>query len=147
MEWVRAQWGRRPWWMNLMLFFCAYMAVVYVPWDIFIKPAEIDEEVWLGYRFHGIEAKIAAVPHWIVYGFGALGFYQMKRWMHPWAAAYLLQVTIAFMVFPWIYGPGLPGSLVRSVVAGGVGGGITWAMWKSAPLFGADDGAAVPTDG
>lgn len=137
MDWLRAQWARRPWWMNLMLLFCAYMTLVYLPWDIFVKPAEIDEEVWFGVRFHGVAAKIAAIPHWILYGLGAVGFYGMKSWMHPWASLYLLQVTIGFVVFPWLYGPGMPGSLVASVVSGAVWGGITWSMWRAAPLFGA----------
>ena len=37
-EWIRHQLGRRPWWMNAMLLFCACMALVYVPWDLFVKP-------------------------------------------------------------------------------------------------------------
>ena len=147
MDWLRAQWESRPWWMNLMLLFCTYMTFVYLPWDIFVKPAEIDEEVWFGVRFHGTAAKIAAVPHWIVYGLGTVGFYGMKGWMHPWASVYLLQVTIAFAVFPWLYGPGMPGSLVSSVVALVVWGGITWAMWNAAPLFGAEEAEAAASDG
>ena len=47
-EWLRHQWERRPWWMNLMLLFCAWMALVYVPWDLFVKPAAIDEVMKLG---------------------------------------------------------------------------------------------------
>ncbi len=135
MEWLHTQWAARPWWMNLMFAFCAYMAVVYVPWDLFVKPAAADEEVWFGFRFHGMAAKIAAIPHWAIYAAGALGFYRMASWMHPWAAVYLAQVTIAFVVFPWLYGPGGSGSLIASVVSGVVWGGLTWLVWRSAPLF------------
>ena len=138
MDWLREQWARRPWWMNLMLLFCAYMAVVYVPWDLFVKPAEVDEEVWFGVRFHGTAAKIAAVPHWIIYALGTVGFFGMKRWMHPWAAVYLAQVTIAFIVFPWLYGPGMPGSLIASIASGLVWGGITYAMWQARARFSED---------
>jgi hypothetical protein len=33
--------------MNAILLFCAYMTFIYLPWDIFIKPLEVDQEVWL----------------------------------------------------------------------------------------------------
>ena len=33
--------------------FSGYMAFVYCPWDVLIKAAAVDEEVWFGIRFHG----------------------------------------------------------------------------------------------
>ena len=65
-EWLREQMGRRPIWMNALLLFCAYMALIYLPWDIFIKPLEEDAEVWFGLTVTGWAAKILAFPHWAV---------------------------------------------------------------------------------
>ena len=52
-EWLRDAFARRPLWMNALMLFSAYMALVYVPWDFFGKPLVADEEVWFGYRFTG----------------------------------------------------------------------------------------------
>ena len=105
-EWIQHQLGRRPWWMNLMLLFCVYMALVYVPWDLFMKPIAVDEEVWFGIRFHGWTAKLLELPHWAVYAAGLVGFWSLARWMHPWAAAYAAQMTIAMAVWPLLYKEG-----------------------------------------
>ncbi|HTO54633.1 MAG TPA: hypothetical protein VMR50_14700 [Myxococcota bacterium] len=43
----------RPWWMTGLLAFCAFMAVAYVPWDLFWKPVATDQEVWLGFMLTG----------------------------------------------------------------------------------------------
>jgi hypothetical protein len=105
-DWLRRQLGRRPWWMNLLLFFCAYMAFIYVPWDLMMKPTRFDEEVWFGVRFHGAAAKWLELPHWFVYGAGTYGFWRMRRWMWPWAALYTAQVALSFFLFPILYGVG-----------------------------------------
>ncbi len=94
--WLRARLGRR-WWMNALMVFCAFMAAVYLPWDIFAKPVASNEEVWLGIVFHGWAAKIAALPHWGIYAAGAYGFWHVRVWMWPWAAAYAAQVAIAML--------------------------------------------------
>jgi short-subunit dehydrogenase len=133
-EWLQHQWSLRPWWMNLMMLFCIYMTLVYVPWDLFVKPAAIDEEVWFGIRFHGWAAKVLAVPHWAVYAAGMIGFWRMARWMHPWAAVYLVQVTIAMAVWPLLYGEG-DQRYVFSTVSGLVFAGITFAVWRARGLF------------
>ena len=57
-----------------MMLFCFYMALVYVPWDFFVKPIEGDQEVWFGYMLTDWDAKRAAIPHWIIYAAGAWGF-------------------------------------------------------------------------
>ena len=66
-DWLRHQWARRPGWINLILLFSIYMTFVYVPWDLFVKPMAVDEEVWFGVRFHGFWAKVLTIPHWAVY--------------------------------------------------------------------------------
>lgn len=105
-EWLREQLGRRPWWMNALLLFCAYMAFIYVPWDLMMKPTRFDDEVWFGVRFHGVWAKWLELPHWFVYGAGTYGFWRMRRWLWPWASLYTAQVAFSFFVFPLLYGRG-----------------------------------------
>ena len=65
-SWLREQWKRRPWWMSVLMLFCIYMTLIYVPWDLFAKPVAADEEVWFGVRFHGTHAKLLAIP-WRAY--------------------------------------------------------------------------------
>jgi len=36
----------RPHWMNVLMLFCAYMTFIYMPFDLFWKPVDQDEEVW-----------------------------------------------------------------------------------------------------
>ncbi|MEN8159205.1 MAG: SDR family NAD(P)-dependent oxidoreductase [Myxococcota bacterium] len=139
-EWVQHQWSLRPWWMNLMLLMCIYMAVIYVPWDLFWKPVAIDEEVWFGIRFHGWAAKALAVPHWAVYAAGMVGFWRMARWMHPWAAVYAVQMTIAMIVWPLLYVEG-DQRYVFSVASGVVFAGVTFALWRARPWFQLEPGS------
>jgi len=93
----------RPWWMNGLFAFCAYMTFIYMPFDIFYKPVADDEEVWFGYMLHGWAAKATAPIHWLIYGAGFYGFLKMKSWMHPWAALYVFQVAIGMAVWPFLY--------------------------------------------
>ena len=72
-EWLFDVFRERPWWMSATMIFCAYMAFVYMPWDIFVKPVAKDEEVWFGILFTGTWAKILAFPHWFVYGAAVIG--------------------------------------------------------------------------
>ena len=58
--WLRKGLARRPLWMNAILLFCVYMTFIYLPWDIFIKPLKVDQEVWFGVLFTGwAAAKLA----------------------------------------------------------------------------------------
>ena len=99
MSYVKEDWLIRPWWMNLIFYFCIYMTLIYMPFDLFYKPVEADEEVWFGITLHGWYAKLTEPLHWLIYGFGAYGFWKMKSWMWPWASLYLLQVVIAMFVW------------------------------------------------
>ena len=69
--------------LNLLMAFCAYMAAIYVPYDLFVKPAAEDQEVWLGFMLHGWAAKITEPVHLAIYAAGAWGFWKMRRWMWP----------------------------------------------------------------
>ena len=115
---IKEDWSQRPWWMNLIFYFCIYMTVIYMPFDFFYKPVELDEEVWFGITLHGWYAKLTEPLHWIIYGFGAYGFWKMKSWMWPWASVYLLQVVIAMFFWNQLdpRGGGLMPGLVSAAI-------------------------------
>jgi len=98
-EWLRDIFRDRPWWMNAVMVFAAFMTFVYVPWDLFAKPLAVDEEVWFGVRFTGFAAKLAAIPHWFVYAAGLYGLRRMRPWMRPAATLYVAQVAFSMLVW------------------------------------------------
>jgi short-subunit dehydrogenase len=133
-DWIRERLGERPAWMNALLCFCAFMTFVYLPWDFFVKPVALDEEVWFGVRFHGWLAKLLELPHWAVYAAGTVGFWQMRSWMWPWASLYAAQVAIGFAVWPLLYLGGF-GSWLLAAVGFGLFGALTLALWQARPSF------------
>jgi short-subunit dehydrogenase len=134
LQWLRDGFARRPAWMNALLVFSAYMAFVYVPWDLFVKPVAVDEEVWFGIRFYGWAAKAATLPHWFVYAAGAYGLWRMRPWLWPWAAVYAGQVAIGMLVWPILYRGGF-GGVVMGVVAFALFGALTLALWRAREQF------------
>ena len=106
MEKLKAFFVGRPLWMNVLMVFCAYMTFIYMPFDLFYKPVEQDEEVWFGFMLHGWWAKATEPLHWLIYGAGMYGFLKMKSWMFPWAALYTFQVAISMLVWSLLYGGG-----------------------------------------
>jgi len=133
-EWFRGRMAGRPAWMNALLLFCAFMAFVYCPWDILVKPAAMDEEVWFGVRFHGAWAKLLAIPHWIVYAGMTYGLWRMRPWMHPWAAVYWAQVAIGMLIWPLLYVEGFSGVLF-GLVSFAAFAALVHALWQARPLF------------
>ena len=133
-DWLKQQLSRRPLWMNALLLFCAYMALVYLPWDLFSKPVAVDEEVWFGVRFHGLWAKLLELPHWAVYAAGMVGFWGMRSWMWPWAAVYAAQVAIGMAIWPVLYRGGVSG-LAVGAVSGGLFAALSVALVRARPLF------------
>ncbi|MFN7918148.1 MAG: hypothetical protein U0Q55_22580 [Vicinamibacterales bacterium] len=123
----------RPWWMNLMMAFCLYMAVIYLPFDLFLKPVAEDREVWFGVALSGWWAKATEPLHWAIYGLGAWGFWGMRRWMWPWASLYTAQIAIGMLVW----------NVTDPRGRGWIGGAITAlvfmiptiALWRAKPLF------------
>ena len=106
------EWRKRPWWMNMMFGFCLFMTFVYMPFDMFLKPVAQDQEVWFGFMLEGWAAKLTEPFHWAIYGAGAYGFWQMKSWMWPWAAVYVLQIAISMLVWT-----GMNGSLIAGATS------------------------------
>ena len=123
----------RPWWMNGILLFCAFMTFIYLPWDIFIKPLDQDQEVWFGVLFTWWAAKFGALIHWAVYGAGFWGFLHMKSWLHPWAAVYVVQIALGMLV--WSVLGGQESGIVRGLVVAGLFLGLAVALIQSKPLF------------
>ena len=132
---VRDDWRKRPWWMNLIFYFCVYMTVVYMPFDLFWKPVEQDQEIWFGFTLTGWWAKATEPLHWLIYGFGAYGFWKMKSWMWPWAAVYAAQVVIAMVVWNFV-NPGM-GTWYSAIVAGAVFAVPMVALWRAKDTFAA----------
>ncbi|MDB4433365.1 SDR family NAD(P)-dependent oxidoreductase [bacterium] len=135
-KWLRSVFDGRPWWMNLLMIFSAYMALVYVPWDLFVKPVAEDEEVWFGYLLHGWAAKATAPFHWVIYAAGAYGFRKMRSWMWPWASVYAAQVAVGMLVWNLVYGGGGVGSWLLGLGAFVPFAVLAAALWKARPLFG-----------
>ena len=131
---LTAEWQRRPWWMNLIFLFCVYMTFLYLPFDLFWKPVARDEEVWFGVTLHGWPAKLTAPLHWLIYAAGAWGFWKMRRWMWPWAAAYAAQVSVAMLVWNLLDPRG--GGWMAGLIAGAVFLVPTVALWRARDLFG-----------
>jgi hypothetical protein len=114
--------------------FCGYMTFIYMPWDLFVKPVDVDQEVWFGILVTGWAAKVAAIPHWVVYGAGAFGFWRMRSWMWPWAAVYTAQIAIGMLVWCLHEYEG-----ARAWLAGAppfaAFAALTYALWNARPLF------------
>lgn len=133
-SWVRMHLGRRPWWMNVLMLFCAYLVFVYLPWDLFCKPVARDAEVWFGIMFRGWGAKLTAPLHWAVYAAGLYGFWRMREWMWPWAAAYAAQLTFSTVVWNLAYVGGVRG-LAGALVTGAATAALAVALWRARDRF------------
>ena len=131
----RVLWRERPWWLNLIWFFCLYMTFVYMPFDMFTKPYERWVEVWFGFTLHGWAAKLTEPIHWAIYAAGSYGIWKMKPWMWPWAAVYSFQVVIAMVVFSLIGGDGRGGGWIGALIAGSLFMVPTVALYRARSLF------------
>jgi hypothetical protein len=134
-RWLRALFAGRPTWMNVLMVFCGYMAFVYVPWDLFVKPVFGDEEVWFGIRLHGWGAKLTEPLHWAIYAAGWYGFRNMKSWMWPWAAVYAGQVALGMLLWNFIYVGGF-GGVVLGLLSFVPFAALTYALGQADALFG-----------
>ena len=102
-DWLTDVFRGRPFWMNAALVFCAYMAIVYVPWDFFFKPVAQDEEVWFGVLFHGSTAKWLEIPRLIAYGARSSVLRRMRPWAGTLAALYSAQIAFGMFVWNFLY--------------------------------------------
>ena len=133
--WFQERLAVRPWWMNALMLFCAFMACVYMPWDFFIKPVAVDAEAWFGFLLRGWGAKLTEPLHWAIYAAGAYGFWRMRAWMWPWAAVYAAQVALGMLVWNIVYVGGMRGWLA-GLVSFVPFAAITAALWGAQQQFG-----------
>ena len=133
-EWLFDVFRERPWWMSAAMVFCAFMAFVYVPWDLFVKPVDRDEEVWFGLLFTGWWAKILALPHWFVYATGVYGFRRRRPWMGFWTTAYTAQVAFGMYLWTALETGGFTG-LLLGVIPALPFAGLAWAFWNARDYF------------
>jgi short-subunit dehydrogenase len=133
-EWLYDVFRERPWWMSLTMTFCAFMAFLYMPWDVFIKPMAEDQEVWFGILFHGFWAKVMAIPHWFVYAAAVYGFRRRRPWMAFWAPAYVAQVAFGMYLWTAIQTGGFSGIFVGLFPALPFIG-LTYAFWTARDYF------------
>ena len=118
--------------MNLIFYFCLYMTFIYLPFDLFFKPVEGDEEIWFGFTLTGWWAKATEPLHWLIYGLGSYGFWRMKTWMWPWASVYAAQVAIA--MFTWNILNDM-GSLTSAFISAFIFSLPMIALWRSREDF------------
>ncbi|MAS58808.1 MAG: hypothetical protein CMD42_03630 [Gammaproteobacteria bacterium] len=129
---VREDWHSRPWWMNLVFYFCIYMTFIYLPFDLFLKPVEVDQEIWFGYTLTGWWAKATEPLHWIIYGLGAYGFWKMKTWMWPWSSVYVAQIVIAMFIWNILNDQG---TLLSATISALIVSIPMVALWRSREKF------------
>ena len=132
---IAAEWGHRPWWMNLLFGFCIYQTFIYTPFDLFIKPVAEDAEVWFGLMLHGWAAKATTPLHWAIYGAGAYGFWKMRPWMWPWASLYVAQVAIGTVIWSVLYAAESRIGIVGGTIAGALVVVPAVALWRSRERF------------
>ena len=133
-EWLYDVFRERPWWMSATMVFCAFMAFIYMPWDIFVKPMAEDREVWFGILFQGFWAKLFAIPHWFVYSAAVYGFRRRRPWMAFWAPAYVAQVAFGMYLWTAIQTGGFSGIFVGIFPALPFIG-LTYAFWNARDYF------------
>lgn len=133
-EWLYDVFRERPWWMSAAMIFCAFMAFIYMPWDIFIKPMAHDEEVWFGILFTGFWAKVLAFPHWFVYGAAVYGFRRRRPWMAFWGPAYVAQVAFGMWLWTAMAQGGFTGAILGLIPAAPFAG-LAYAFWKHRDYF------------
>jgi hypothetical protein len=133
-EWLYDVFRERPWWMSAAMVFSAYMAFIYLPWDIFVKPMAEDEEVWFGILFHGFWAKLLAIPHWFVYAAAVYGFRRRRPWMAFWAPAYVAQVAFGIYLWTAMAQGGFTG-IVLGLIPAAPFVGLAYAFWSARDYF------------
>ncbi len=133
-DWLAHQLGLRPAWMNALLLFSAYMAFVYVPWDLFAKPVAQDQEAWFGFLLHGWAAKATAPVHWAIYAAATYGFWRMRPWMWPWASLYVAYVAASMVVWSLGHVGGTRG-IGLAVAAGVPLAALAVALWRAKERF------------
>ena len=102
--------SRRPIFITILAAI-SLLAVVKDVIDLVGKPADLhlpdhDVQVWFGYRFEGMAAKILTLPHLLIYGYTAYGLFRLTRLCWWVAVLYLLYMPVAFCLYMLRYATG-----------------------------------------
>jgi short-subunit dehydrogenase len=133
-DWLDDRLQDRPWWMNALMLVSGFLAYAYIPWDFFFKPLAADQEAWFGIILTGWAAKLTEPLHFFIYAAGAYGFWRMRPWMWPWAAAWTAQLAFGMLVWPIAYRGGV-GGWALGLLAGGFFGATAWALYNARESF------------
>ena len=77
----------------------ALVVVAYECFSLFTRPAEIYEQVWFGMKFRGEAARVAAVPHVVIYLVGSWGLWRQKSWARIAAMGYFGYLLLSFVLW------------------------------------------------
>jgi len=103
--------------------------------DLFGKPVGADVQVWFGYRFEGMMAKILTIPHLLIYGYAAYGLLRMTR-LGWWVAfIYLLYIPVSFILYMIGYTSGKTWEIVFAAVSILIIALIEIYLYKNRRLF------------
>ena len=112
---------RRPLFITILAVI-ALLRVVKDLFDLVAKPVDLvlahhDVQVWFGYRFEGMAAKILTLPHLLIYGYAAYGLFRMTPLGWWVAMLYLLYMPVSLLLYALRYAPGETGALVFVAVS------------------------------
>lgn len=88
----------RPWWMTALAWVCLGALLINVPRDLFFAETR-EVEVGFGFEVRGPAALVTAPLHWAIFAVGAWAFWFERRWVVPWAAAYVFYVALSHLVW------------------------------------------------
>jgi hypothetical protein len=130
---------RRPPLISLLAVI-AVIAVLKDLIDLFSKPVDLqlpnhDVQVWFGYRFEGMIAKILTIPHLLVYGSAAYGLFRMMKWGWWVTFVYLLYIPVSFVLYLLWYGTGEAWEIGFAVVSGVIIIRLVIYLYKNRHLF------------
>jgi hypothetical protein len=122
----------RPTWVNLLLAFTAFMAFVYTPWDMLVKPVAEDQEVWFGLLLTGWAAKATEPLHLAIYAAFSWGLWKMRPWMRFWGTFWVVQIAIGMLVWNLT---DARGSVLGGLVSGLVFAWLARVYWRAGSVF------------
>src|SRR5215471_19256585 len=107
---------RRPFFITLLAVI-SLLRMVKDLIDLVAKPVELllpnhDVQVWFGYRFEGMAAKILTLPHLLIYGYAAYGLFRMTQLGWWVTVLYLLYLPVSLLLYMLRYATGKTWELV-----------------------------------
>jgi len=103
--------------MTALAVFCAATVVFLIPRDLFLAETR-DVEVWFGFEFREMAALLTAPLHWLIFAFGAWGFWRCRPWVLSSASAYVFYVALSHIIWSEVSpnGNGWPIGLLQAAI-------------------------------